>query len=317
VGCRVVAIEGHRVSDARSQVVRLFAGNEAWADYLTPIYFTSPDLMHGLGLIHSPSSASWTFEDRSGKRFDLRIHATRASVQLIPAESWQDLSPLAATASGHWPTALPARADRLPLYLRHPERAYWFTLLQESGLLYLQFNRSESDAAGQSFASFGDSLIAFGRRTPVRGVVVDLRFNSGGDLVVARDFFEKLAHEAWADRPGRLFVIVGRCTFSAGLYHAAQMKQLSRAIFAGEPVGDRLDYWAEGGQIVLPNSGVAIWYSNGFHRYSQVEHPENQPYFEQLSVPALAPDVTERLSSADYFAGRDPALEAILARLPH
>ena len=84
---------------------------------------------------------------------------------------------------------------------------------------------------------------------------MDLRFNSGGDLVVARDFFEKLAHEAWADRPGRLFVIVGRCTFSAGLYHAAQMKQLSRAIFVGEPVGDRLDYWAEGGQIVLPKLG--------------------------------------------------------------
>ena len=316
VGCRLVAIEGHPVSEARREVKRLFAGNEAWADYVVPVYFTSPELMHGLGLIRSHESASWTFEDRRGKRFDLRIHATRLNGHTAPTESWQDLSPLAMTEGRQWPTALASGAERLPLYLRHPERAYWFTLLQEPGLLYFQFNRSENDTKGQRFASFGDSLIAFGRRTPVRGVVVDLRFNSGGDLVVARDFFEKLAHEAWADRPGRLFVIVGRCTFSAGLYHSAQMKQLSRAIFVGEPVGDRLDYWAEGGQIVLPNSGVAIWYSNGFHRYSQVEHPENQPYFEQLSVPALAPDVTERLSSADYLAGRDPALEAILSRLP-
>src|SRR5215471_17763487 len=313
VGCRLVAIEGHPVSEARSQVMQLFAGNEAWASYLVPVYFTCPELMHGLGLIRSHESASWTFEDAGGKRFDLRIHATRLNRHAAPTESWQDLSPLAVTGSGRWPTALAPEAERLPLCLRHPERAYWFTFLQESGLLYFQFNRSENDTAQQTFDTFGDSLLAFGRGTPIRDMVVDLRFNSGGNLVVARDFFERLAREPWVDRPGHLFVIVGRCTFSAGLYHAAQMKQLSRATFVGEPVGDRLDYWAEGGQIVLPNSAVAIWYSNGFHRYSLVDHPEHQPYFEQLSVPALEPDVTARLSSADYLAGRDPALEAILS----
>ena len=113
-----------------------------------------------------------------------------------------------------------------------------------------------------------------------------------------------------------MFVIVGRCTFSARFYHAAQMKQLSQAIFVGEPVSDRLDYWAEGGRIVLPNSGVAIWYSNGFHRYSRVDHPEGQPYFGQLSIRDLSPDTLTRLTSADYLAGRDPALAAIVARLP-
>jgi hypothetical protein len=314
--CRVVAIEGHPVSEARSQMEQLFASNKAWADYLTPIYFTSPDLMHGLGMIRSQDAASWTFEDPNGKRFDLRIRATRLSQRAAPTESWQDLSPLAVSESGQWPAALTREAERLPLYLRHPERPYWFTHLQESSLLYFQFNRSENNSVGQSLEAFGDSLIAFGRSRQIRSAVVDLRFNSGGNLVVARDFIERLAREEWADRPGHLFVIVGRCTFSAGLYHAAQLRELSRAIFVGEPVGDRLDFWAEGGQIVLPNSRVAIWYSNGFHRYSQVEHPEHLPYFEQLSVPALAPDVMTRLSSADYLAGRDPALEAILERVP-
>src|SRR5262249_22622394 len=245
----------------------------------------SPDLMRGLGVIHSPGVAMWTFEDSSGRRFDLRIRATRLSRKAAPTESWQDLSPVAVTGSGEWVAALAADAQRLPTYLRHPERAYWFTLLQESGLLYFQFNRSENDTTGQTFESFGDSLIAFGRTTPARGMVVDLRFNSGGNLVVARDFIERLAREAWADRPGRLFVILGRCTVSAGLYHAAQLKELSHAAFVGEPVGDRLDFWAEGGQIVLPNSRVATWYSNGFHRYSRVDYPENVPYFEQVSVP--------------------------------
>jgi hypothetical protein len=43
---------------------------------------------------------------------------------------------------------------------------------------------------------------------------------------------------------------------------------------------------------------------------------ENRPYYEELSIPALAPDILTPLSSADYFAGRDPALEAILSRIP-
>ena len=183
-------------------------------------------------------------------------------------------------------------------------------------MLYFQFNRSEDDEVGPSLEAFGDSLIGFGRSAAIGSVVVDLRLNSGGNLEVARDFMKRLAREDWAGRPGRLFVVVGRCTFSAGLYHAAQMKQFSPAFFVGEPVGDRLDYWAEGGEIVLPYSGVVIWYSNGFHRYSQVSYPENQPYYEELSIPALGPDASTPLSSTDYFAGRDPALEAIRSRTP-
>ena len=84
----------------------------------------------------------------------------------------------------------------------------------------------------------------------------------------------------------------------------------------GEPVGDRLDFWAEGGEIVLPNSRAVFCYSDGFHRYSQTDYPAFRPFYEELSIPALVPDTPAPLSSADYFAGRDPALEAILARLP-
>ena len=310
--CRVVAIDGRDVSDARREAARLFAGNGGWSDYLTPIYLTRPDLLHGLGLIRSRKEARWTFEDTTGTRFDLRIKAAPLNDAEARIESWQDLSPLTVRGRTSWPTALAEQADRLPLCLQHLERAYWFTYLPESGLLYFQFNISENDEAGPSLEALGDSLITFARTVPIRGAVVDLRFNSGGNLEVARDFVKALANQEWA---GRMFVIVGRCTFSAGLYHAAQLKQFSQATFVGEPVGDRLDYWAEGAPLMLPNSHVVIWYSNGFHRYSQTDYAENRPYYEELSIPSLTPDVSTPLSSADYFAGRDPALAAIFSRM--
>ena len=315
LGCRAVAIDGHELSEARDRVAGLFAGNASWADYLSPLYLTSPDILYGLGLIRSMKQASFTFEDARGVRFVTLVRSEPVKRDAMAGESWQDLSPLMATGKPPWATALAADAAALPLYLRHPEQPYWFEFLPEAGLLYVQFNHSDNAEKGPSLAAFGDSLLAFARKHPVRDVVVDLRLNSGGNLDVAKNFIKSLGQEEKINRRGHLFVIIGHCTFSAGLYHAAQMKQFTQATFVGETVGDRLDFWAEGGKIELPNSHAIIRYSNGFHRYSGAPYPEHQPYYEELSTPNLAPDISAPMSSNDYFSGRDPALEAIEASL--
>jgi hypothetical protein len=311
----VVAIDGNAISQAREKATKLFAGNESWADYLTPIYLTSPDVLYGLGLIGSMKQASFTFEDAKGARFSLTIRSIPLDRDAMPDESWQELSPLVVTGKPPWATALAADAAASPLYLRHAEQPYWFEFLPGSGLLYFQFNHSDDAEQGPTLEQFGRSFVAFARLHPIRGVVVDLRLNSGGNLDVAKAFIQSLGREAKINRDGRLFVVIGPCTFSAGLYHAAQLKQFTRAIFVGESVGDRLDFWAEGGDIVLPNSLAVIRYSNGFHRYSGASYPQLQPYYEELSIPSLTLDISAPLSSKDYFSGRDPALEAIASRL--
>jgi hypothetical protein len=313
--CRAVAIDGHELSEARDKVAGLFAGNPAWANYLSPIYLINPDILYGLGLIRSTRQASFTFEDPRGARFSISVRSEPVDRDAMAGESWQDLSPLVVAGKPPWATALAADPAALPLYLRHPQQPYWFEFLPETGLLYFQFNHSDNAREGPSLVAFGDSLLAFVRQHPIRDVVVDLRLNSGGNLDVAKGFMRSLAQEEKINRRGRLFVIIGHCTFSAGLYHAAQMKQFTQAIFVGEAIGDRLDFWAEGGEIELPNSHAIISYSNGFHRYSGVRYSERQPYYEELSIPSLAPDVPVPMSSKDYFSGRDPALEAIEARL--
>lgn len=267
----------------------MFAGNASWADYLSPIYLTSPDILYGLGLIWSAKQALFTFEDPRGARFSVSVRSEPLQRDAMAAESWQEPSPLVVTGRPRWTTALAADPVALPLYLRHPELPYWFDFLPETGLLYFQFNHSDNAEEGPGFREFGNSLLMFARQHPIRYVVVDLRLNSGGNLDVAKTFIRSLGQEEVIKRRGRLFVIIGHCTFSAGLYHAAQMKQFTQAIFVGELVGDRLDFWAEGGEIVLPNSQAVICYSNGFHRYSWVHYPEHLPYYEELSIPSLAP----------------------------
>jgi hypothetical protein len=155
-------------------------------------------------------------------------------------------------------------------------------------------------------------LESAGRDAKTRALVIDLRFNTGGNLDLFNDLMTRLQQEA-AGRP--VYVITGRATFSAGLYHAAQWKQWGKATFIGEPVGDRLDYWSEGGNINLPNSKIAIHFADSFHRYSHKEYPDRKPYFEELSIDSLAPDDPVRPSFVDYAAGRDPAMDIVLREL--
>ena len=114
---------------------------------------------------------------------------------------------------------------------------------------------------------------------------------------------EKLAEK-------KVFVITGRATFSAGITHAAQWKQWGAKV-VGEHVGDELDFWAEGGNVELPNSKLTVHYSNGFHGYSRREYPERKPYFLDLDVDTLAPDFPVETTWAEYLSGRDPAMELI------
>jgi len=153
-------------------------------------------------------------------------------------------------------------------------------------------------------------MMAFARTHPVRDVVIDLRLNSGGNLDVAKAFIKGLGGDSTFDRPGHLFVITGHTTFSAGLYHAAQLEQFTHATFVGEPVGDRLDFWSEGGNIILPYSRLAAHFANGAHSLSPAPCPD-AGYCNDLSVAALTPDLPAAPDWDMYHAGRDPAMEAI------
>jgi len=111
-----------------------------------------------------------------------------------------------------------------------------------------------------------------------------------------------------------VYVITGRATFSAGLFHALQLRQEVNAILVGEPVGDELDFWSEGGNVLTPNSRLSLHYADRFHSMSSVARPEFRQYLvtdTDLSITKAMPDILVRMSARDYFAGRDPALQAV------
>lgn len=314
LGCRVDGIGGHDPRKVRERVARLFAGNPSWVDYKSPFFMTSPEILYGTGLIARPDRVQLRFDCEGREPFERDLEPPPLERKDEPTEPWRALSP--AWRGDGWISALPA-GEKTPLYLRRPDRPYWLEPLPAQRALYLHYSRSQNAKDGPSFADFAADVESLIERQPPAALILDLRFNTGGSTNVAAPFLKRLAALEKSNKIGQLFVIIGRATFSAGISHAAYLKQHTGAIFVGEPVGDELDYWSEGGNVVLPNSGLTVHFTNGCHSLSNVERPELEPYFwADLDVEDLAPDVPVEASSDDYFSGRDPALEAVLARIP-
>jgi len=311
LGCRATRIAGQDPRKVRERVARLFAGNASWVDYKSPYFMTSPEILYGLGLIEDMERVPFHFDCPGREPFERELAPLPLQRQKKATEAWRDLSPLRRDDGGDWESALPAAAST-PLYLQDPDRHYWFEYLEENKALYFQYNRSQNMPEGASFSDFAAEVEAFVGQQPIKMFILDLRFNTGGNNGIAAGFMEKLVALEKEEKIGRLYVITGRATFSAGISHAAYLKQHSNATFVGEPIGDELDTWSEGGNIVLPNSGLTVHFTNGFHSLSSVEHPEYEQYkWSDLDLTDLAPDLLVRASSEDYFSGRDPALETI------
>ena len=304
LGRKVLAIGGHDPEAARSAVATLFAGNESWTAYKSTYFLTSPEVLHGLDLVSDPERVVLTYEGDDGRRHELELHPLPLDRQAASTEAWWDLSP--GHAPGDW---LVPSLPETPLFLRHPERPYWIDTLEDTGVVYVHFSRTRR-AEGPELL---DLVTASADQPPARALVLDLRWNTGGDNTIAKPFLEWVARSGF-NAPDRLFVITGRATFSAGLYSAAWLAQHTEAVFVGEPVGDVLDYWSEGGNIQLPHSGLTVHFANGFHGYSTRSYPEREPFFEDLSVESLEPELPVSLTFADWRAGLDPALEAIAER---
>lgn len=313
LGAKLLTIAGRTVEQVKQKVAPLFAGNASWRTYMSAYTMTSPDVLIGLGLIASDGKAEIEFTNRHGKKGKRKLEPLPLRKTDQPTESWWDLCPTRPRDDGSWLSALSFDAAHLPLYLQNTERQYWSRYLQTERLFYIQFDRSGNAPTGDSLSEFGKRALSALHSVAVNKIVVDVRFNTGGDLSIGRPFINQLAAFA-KERQIKVYVITGRATFSAGIFHAMQLRENVNATLVGEPIGDILEIWSEGGNLLTPNSRLSLHYADRLHSYSPLERREFRQYLvtdTDLSITNAMPDIPVRMSARDYFAGRDPALEAV------
>jgi hypothetical protein len=183
---------------------------------------------------------------------------------------------------------------------------YWFEYLPETRTVYFQFNKVMNDPK-EPLAEFCDRLFRFVDEHDVDRLVIDMRWNNGGDTTLEPPLIHGLIRSDKLHRPGTLFVIIGRRTFSAAQNGATLIEHNTDAIFAGEPTGSSPNFIGEESSFELP-------YSHLMANVSDLYHQSSWPFDYRTWI---APLIYAPPTFAAYRANRDPALEAVMAvKLP-
>ena len=300
LGARVTAIDGHSVEELFERLRPLAGGIEDHRRWNLSFYPETAELLHALGLAASPDRLTISLALANGRE------ATR-EIEMLPRNG---------TPRGESPARLMSglHSGNEPLYLQDTDRRFRAVDLPAIGASYLQF-RSHQGTDAEPIEDFLRAAREHLAQAKPENLIVDLRFDGGGNIDPTVEFFKGLA----AAVPGRIYVIVSRLTFSAGIVAAALIEQSAgdRAMIVGEPVGDRLRFWSEGKPACLPESKYCVQVTDGAWNLVNGCAQEAGCYGDayRVKVPDLDPDLAAPLTAGSWLAGTDPAMTAIEAHL--
>jgi hypothetical protein len=198
------------------------------------------------------------------------------------------------------PSKVPG-APPAPLYLKNVAQNFWFTPIEGDSVLYVQFNQV-ADAPDETLAAFAARLGTTLKARPPRTLIIDARHNNGGNLGLLDPLMTTLHNYELSRRDARIYVLMGRNTFSAAQVFLGRMDRETNARFAGEPSSSKPNFVGEESPVQLPWSGAIGSISDRYHETIPGDTRE-----------WIAPTIRYSPSARDYFANKDRLLELVLA----
>jgi hypothetical protein len=258
--------------------------NEMTPIWLMPLYLSCSDYLKALGVVPDSNRVGLTTEDAQGHREQIVVEAKPDKL------SMSDLQTLL-QAPG---------APPVPLYLTNVTDPYWFEPLPDHNAVYFQFNQVQ-EKPGESLQSFAKRLQEYLEQHAVKNLIIDVRRNPGGNSTLEVPLWRTLIHFEMSRPDARIFVIMGRNTFSACQVFIGNVERLTHAVFVGEPSSSSPTFVGETSWVIPPYSNAQISISTRIHQvYDNVDQRR-----------WIAPSIPVVFSSKDYFSNRDPALDAV------
>ena len=139
----------------------------------------------------------------------------------------------------------------MPLALQDPGELYRYVHLEDEGIAYVQL-RLNTASGGRSIREFTADARRRIEEDQPRAIVLDNRFNPGGDLTRTVDFAQALPSLVPED--GMVYVMTSNATFSAGIYRSS----FPKAVDAQKTlvIGERKRFWAESDSTFTLPQGV-------------------------------------------------------------
>lgn len=312
-GAELLEVAG-RPADEAVEAARSLMGADNEFDHKLRLYaFHNAALMKGLGLAGENLELRARFRLRDGRTVDRTLVPEKSNSPSFKENDatfeWQfrgEMFGPPVGANDQWFSAyrgLPASA----FYNIDPSRpahfikrhGYTSHAYPEHDAYYLQFNFIDDVA----FVPFVREEMAKIDQLKPKRVIVDFRYNFGGDASRARaaihEFIKREDNPPWEE----LYLLYGRKTFSAAILTIGEFIEHVPFTSIGEPTGAALNHFGDPTIRPLARTGLKLHVSTLIHQKSDYDDLRK---FVPVAVPA-------RFSFADYIAGRDPAVDSILA----
>ena len=293
LGAQVLRFGDRTVDDVMRTLDPLIQrDNEMWPKQVGPYLMRNVPLLNGLGLVPDAKKATLAIRTLAGATTTVLVttDSTQPNIwNLLPnPETWINL---AQTMPGP-----------MPLYVKNMSSNYWFEYLPAAKTLYFQYNKVLDDSP-ESLAQFSTRLFKFIDEHEINKFVIDMRWNNGGNTHLDEPILFGLIRNEKVNRRGKLFVVIGRRTFSAAQNVASMFERYTKATFVGEPTGSSPNFIGEEAIFTLPYSKLL---ANVSDLYWESSWPSDYRTW-------IAPQLYLPPTFAAYRANRDPIMKEILA----
>ena len=284
IGAELLAINGIPIGEVIDRVSVLFAWENRWKKINTaPAFATNLPSLAAVGVIDRFDAEGVEITiARAGEREELTIES------FVPGGgeiAW---------------TGFAESIEEPPVWISMRHGNYQSRFFAEHRVMYVAYNRCR-EAADLPMTEFIEFVLTKSDELDAGRLVIDLRSNGGGDETLMWAMIERLKESDRFNERGDVIVLTSRRTYSSATSNAAQFRQGVGAVLIGEPTGGKPNHFGRLGSFTLPNSGLRVSHSKSYMR--KVEGDPDSVY----------PDIQIEMSSADFFGGRDPVLDAAIS----
>jgi tetratricopeptide (TPR) repeat protein len=292
VGARLINVEGMPVKEAMKAVRPLVpVENDQYFKAYGLDMLNIPEALHAQKVSKElKQSVTYTFE-KDGKKFDKTIDAIQSF--RLPRDYGF------AKTNESWMSARDQSAT--PNYLKNIDKNFYYEYLPASKTMYVRQSQVLDDKS-ETIQAFYKKVFEFVDNNEVEKLVIDVRLNGGGNNYKNKPVVTGIIENRKINKPGKLFVIIGRRTFSACQNLVNEFSNYTNALFVGEPTAENVNFYGDNRRIDLPKTKLPVFLSFAWW--------QDKPQWENADW--LAPQLAVDMSFEDYKTNKDPVLDVCL-----
>ena len=292
LGARILKVEGVPVEKVLEAIRPLQpVENEQYFKAYGLDFLLIPEALHAQGITKTLKKTITLQLERDGKTFEKTFDA-------VPTFRFPRKYGFVASDSD-WLSVRDQTAT--PYYLKNLDKIYYFEYLPEQKTVYVRHSQIQ-DEKDEPIPAFYQRLFDFVEKNDVERLVLDVRLNGGGNNYKNKPIVTGLIRCEKINQPGKVFVLIGRRTFSACQNLVNELHTYTNAIFVGEPTGENINFYGDNRRVELPKTKIPVFLSFAWW--------QDKPQWENADW--LAPHIAVEPSFDDYRSNRDPVLAAAL-----